>query len=196
MNHCVSLYPSEDHQLHLDQIDYLKNRYPENVIGLSTHEYNDWSNSMMISYSKGARSWERHIDIYWENDPVQKYCSLPHQIDDWFKAYRKAKEMCGGVGHQRREIPKEETKYLDALVRGVYLKQDLDAGTPINKDNFEKYFYLAIPLLKGQLSCREIFDGEFLINEMKKDSSLMIDDVNGVYSENETLRNKILNRGL
>lgn len=196
VNHCVSLYPSEDHQLHLDQIDYLKNRYPENVIGLSTHEYNDWSNSMMISYSKGARSWERHIDIYWENDPVQKYCSLPHQIDDWFKAYRKAKEMCGGVGHQRREIPKEETKYLDALVRGVYLKQDLDAGTPINKDNFEKYFYLAIPLLKGQLSCREIFDGEFLINEMKKDSSLMIDDVNGVYSENETLRNKILNRGL
>ena len=59
VNHCVSLYPSEDHHLQLDQIDYLRNRYPANVIGFSTHEYHDWSNSMMISYGKGARSWER-----------------------------------------------------------------------------------------------------------------------------------------
>ena len=42
INHCVSLYPSEDDELHLDQIDYLKNRYPNNVIGFSSHEYHDW----------------------------------------------------------------------------------------------------------------------------------------------------------
>ena len=57
INHCVSLYPSEDDQLHLDQIDYLKNRYTDNVIGFSSHEYHDWSSSMMMSYAKGARSW-------------------------------------------------------------------------------------------------------------------------------------------
>ena len=28
LNHCVSLYPSEDHQLEMHQIDFLKNRYP------------------------------------------------------------------------------------------------------------------------------------------------------------------------
>ena len=32
INHCVSLYPSEDAELQLDQIDYLKNRYPSHVI--------------------------------------------------------------------------------------------------------------------------------------------------------------------
>lgn len=196
INHCVSLYPSEDHQLHLDQIDYLKNRYPANVIGLSTHEYHDWSNSMMISYGKGARSWERHIDIDWDNEPIQKYCSLPHQIDEWFKAFNKAKEMCGGVANQRREIPKDETKYLDALVRGIYLKDDLNEGTVINNENFNDYFYLAIPLLKGQLSCREIFDGEIIIQNLKKDQPLMISNVNGIISESEVLLKKILERGL
>ena len=41
INHCVSLYPSEDYELELDQIDYLRNRYPSHVIGLSTHEYHE-----------------------------------------------------------------------------------------------------------------------------------------------------------
>jgi sialic acid synthase SpsE len=54
INHCVSLYPSEDSELQLDQIDYLRERYPNHVIGLSTHEYHDWSSSMLISYGKGA----------------------------------------------------------------------------------------------------------------------------------------------
>ena len=79
INHCVSLYPSEDNELQLDQIDYLRNRYPRHVIGLSTHEYHDWHSSMLISYGKGARTWERHIDIQYEGVPrwqcpIMWYC--------------------------------------------------------------------------------------------------------------------------
>ena len=50
INHCVSLYPSEDSELMLDQIDYLRERYPNNLIGFSSHEYHDWASSMFISY--------------------------------------------------------------------------------------------------------------------------------------------------
>ena len=57
INHCVSLYPSEDSELEMNQIDYLKNRYPNHVIGFSTHEYTDCTSSMMISYTKGARTF-------------------------------------------------------------------------------------------------------------------------------------------
>ena len=120
INHCVSLYPSEDDELCLDQIDYLRQRYPNHVVGLSTHEYHDWSSSMLISYGKGARTWERHIDIDYEGVPVSSYCSLPEQCDTWFKAFHKAREMCGGVGKSRRIISRKETEYLDALVRGAY----------------------------------------------------------------------------
>ena len=104
--------------------------------------------------------------------------------------------MAGGISNQRREIPKNETKYLDALVRGVYAKIDIEPGTVINKDNFNKYFFLAIPLKKGQLSCREVFNGEIIKNSLKQDSMLSIDDVDGPFAENHALREKILNRGL
>lgn len=106
LNHCVSLYPSEDHQLELNQITYLRKRYPGHVIGLSSHEYHDWQTSMHISYALGARTWERHVDIDFQGVPVSNYCSLPHQIDEWFKAFNKSKEMLGNSSDQRRIIPK------------------------------------------------------------------------------------------
>lgn len=196
INHCVSLYPSEDGELLLDQIDYLRNRYPGHVIGLSTHEYHDWSSSMLISYGKGARSWERHVDIHYEDVPVSNYCSLPEQCDTWFKAFHKAKEMCGGIGSSRRVISRKETEYLDALVRGAYARRDLEAGYVFSKDDFEKDFYLAIPLHKGQLSCREVMNGEKLAKPIKANEKLMVDHIDGPYSRNPSLKKLILNRGL
>lgn len=196
INHCVSLYPSEDDELQLDQIDYFKKRYPDNVIGLSTHEYNDWYSSMLISYGKGARTWERHIDIDYGGVEVSKYNSLPEQCDTWYKAFHKAREMCGGYTSSRRVISRKETEYLDALVRGVYAKKDLEPGYVFSKDTFAKDFYLSIPLRKGQLSCREVMDGEKLKMLIKADHALTIDHIDGPYNENSTLKSLIKNRGL
>jgi len=196
LNHCVSLYPSEDSELELDQIDYLRDRYPNHVIGLSTHEYRDWHSSMLISYGKGARTWERHIDINHEGVAVSSYCSVPEQCDAWFKAFHKAREMCGGRSQSRRVISRRETEYLDALVRGAYAKRDLPKGYVFSKDKFEKDFYLAIPLRKGQLSCREVMNGEVLIADLVAHSPLTINDIDGPYNENPSLRSLIMNRGI
>ena len=196
INHCVSLYPSEDGELELDQIDYLKSRYPTHVIGLSTHEYHDWHSSMMISYGKGARTWERHIDIDYETVPVSSYCSKPEQCDTWFKAFHKAAEMCGGRSYSKRHISKKETEYLDALVRGAYARKDLEPGYIFTKESFERDFYLAIPLRKGQLSCREVMNGECLAEEIKANEPLKINHLSGPYSKNENLKSFILNRGI
>jgi len=196
LNHCVSLYPSEDSELELDQIDYLKNRYPHLVVGLSTHEYHDWHSSMLISYGKGARTWERHIDIDYQGVPVSSYCSLPHQCDEWFKAFHKAKEMCGGVRDQRRNVSRREIEYLDALVRGVYAKRELEPGYQFSVETFNDDFYLAIPLKKGQLSCREVVNGEKLTRAIKPNDALTIDHIDGPYAENDTLRKLIETRGL
>lgn len=196
INHCVSLYPSEDSELDLDQIDYLKRRYPDHVIGFSTHEYTDWRNSMLISYAKGARTWERHIDIDHEGAKVSPYCSLPRNCDEWFKAFHKAREMCGGRSDGRRSISRRETEYLDALVRGAYARRDLEPGYVFSKEGFERDFYMAIPLLKGQLSVREVMNGEKLIAPIRGNEPLTINHIDGPYNENESLRALILNRGL
>ena len=192
INHCVSIYPAEDSELEMNQIDFLRNRYPNITIGYSTHEYTDWTNSMLISYAKGARTWERHVDINSDGVQVSPYCSLPHQVDEWFKAFHKAKEMCGAPGTQKRIPPKKEIEYLDALVRGVYAKEDLPEGHLLTDDDV----YLAIPLQKGQLSCRELMKGEMLLKAVAKDQAIRIDDIESPYSQIPSLKKTIYNRGL
>lgn len=196
INHCVSLYPAEDKELELNQIDFLKHRYPHHIIGLSTHEYHDWSSSMMIAYAKGARAFERHIDIDDGTCPVSPYCSTPSQIDVWFKAFNKAKEMCGGSPTVMRSHQDREIKYLDGLVRGVYAKRDLPQGYTLTHEKIEEDVYLAIPLQKGQISCRELMSGEALIVPIKKDQPILIDSIDSPYASNEELKKTICERGI
>lgn len=192
LNHCVSIYPSEDRELELNQIDFLKSRYPTLTIGFSTHECTDWTSSMLIAYAKGARTFERHIDIEADNIPVSKYCSLPEQVDTWFKAFHKAKEMCGAPGVQKRMPPAKEVEYLDSLVRGVYAKTDLPEGHILSDEDV----YLAIPLQQGQISCRELMRGEVLRLGVGRDQPIMIDAIDSPYAHIRSLRDLIYRRGL
>ncbi|MCB5943650.1 N-acetylneuraminate synthase family protein [Acidocella sp. KAb 2-4] len=192
INHCVSIYPSEDHELEMNQIDFLKSRYPDNVIGFSTHEYHDWHNSMLIAYAKGARTFERHVDIEAGGIPVSPYCSLPEQVDTWFKAFHKAEEMCGGSAAAKRVPPEKEVRYLDGLVRGVYAKRELPAGHVLSDEDV----YLAIPLQKGQISCREMMKGEVLINPIAKDAAIAFTNIDSPYGADSALAKMIEQRGI
>jgi sialic acid synthase SpsE len=192
LNHCVSIYPTEDRDLQMNQIDFLVHRYPGHVIGFSTHEYRDWTYSLVIAYAKGARTFERHIDIDGDDVTVTPYCSRPEDIDRWFKAFQKTKEMCGPPGTEKRIPPEKEIRYLDALVRGVYARHDLEAGHVLTDENV----YLAIPLQKGQISCRELVAGEVLARPCAKDEPLKLDNFDNPYSRSETLRALIENRGV
>lgn len=180
LNHCVSKYPSEDDELELNQIDYLRSKYPELTIGLSTHEYTDWQSSMLISYAKGVRLWERHIDIPYPVGHAQKevssYCSLPQQVDTWFKAFQTAINMCGTSANTRRVIDDKETDYLEALYRGLYLRTDIAKGSTLSMDDL----YSAVPYQKeiGQLSSRIFIENDSMTTRnLKKDAPLLKTDL-------------------
>ena len=85
---------------------------------------------------------------------------------------------------------------MDALVRGVYAKRDLPVGYVVTNEDFNKDFYMAIPLQKGQMSCREVMSGEKLISPIQKDKPLLIDSIDSLYAKNEELKQLIYNRGL
>lgn len=192
INHCVSLYPSEDCDIEINQVDFLRNRYPNHVIGFSTHEYHDWTSSMLIAYAKGARTFERHIDIQTDGMTVSPYCSLPEQVDTWFKAFHRAKRMCGAPGTQKRLPPQKEVAYLDSLVRGVYAKRDLPVGHVLQDADV----YLAIPLQQGQISCRELMRGEVILKAVPKDQPIAIDAIDSPYANIPSLTEAIYKRGL
>jgi N-acetylneuraminate synthase len=88
--------------------------------------------------------------------------------------------------------PKKEIEYLDALVRGVYAKEDLQEGQSLTADDV----YLAIPLQKGQLSCRELMSGEMMLKAVAKDQPVRIDDIESPYAQIPSLRKTIYDRGL
>lgn len=173
INHCVSLYPSADGDLCLNQIDVLRRQYPMKVIGFSSHEYWDWRTSMLVSYAKGARMWERHIDIHGDPPPAL-YSTTPLKVVEWFMAFKTAKEVCGPQVPWR-EISPRETAYLNELHRGRYASRRIAAGEPVNAHNT----YLAIPALQGQVTCNDVgWAGKSSIWSFGQDDPIMLEALN------------------
>jgi sialic acid synthase SpsE len=117
---------------------------------------------------------------------------VPEQIDTWFKAFQRAKRMCGAPGTQKRLPPQKEIHYLDSLVRGVYAKRDLPVGHVLQDADV----YLAIPLQQGQISCRELMRGEVILKAVAKDQPIVIEAIDSPYANIPSLMELIYNRGL
>ena len=56
--------------------------------------------------------------------------------------------------------------------------------------------YLAIPLQKGQISCRELMRGEVVMRDVAAHEPIHIDDIDSPYANNDQLKRVILERGL
>jgi sialic acid synthase SpsE len=194
INHCIAAYPHQDFECELNQIDFLKSRYPGHTIGFSTHEEGHAVDSISIAYSKGARTFERHIDIE-EGASMAKYSSLPQQIDAWLKNWQHAKVLCGGSRTERKAPTAAEVAYLDSYIRGIYAARDLQAGETLE----HKDIYLAIPLHRGQISTRELMLGRYghrMTQPCAKDQPITIDMLDTPYAATEAQKAIISQRGL
>ena len=121
---------------------------------------------------------------------MSPYCSLPDQVDTWFKAFKKAKEMCGAPA-TAGAVQSPGDRVPGRLVRGVYAAATC-RRTCLSDDDV----YLAIPLQKGQISCRELMRGEVLLRAVVADEAIAIDAIDSPYAHHESLRNVIEGRGI
>lgn len=144
--HCVALYPTPNDKLNLNQIEALKNRYPEIPIGFSTHEDPENYNAVRVAYAKGARLLERHVGMETDVHKLNKYSSTPEQIEKWINACQETIEACGG--DERAPADPAEISSLNSLMRGVYAKKKIKSGKPVTLDDV----YFAMPLQEGQLT--------------------------------------------
>lgn len=172
INHCIARYPTPPEEAQLNQIDYLKARYPDNVIGWSSHEEKPF-HSLLVAYAKGARTFEKHIDIQSPDQVFSPYCSTPEEIDLWFKEFRQAEKVCGYSEEMKRMNNPDELSYLSKLWRGIYAKRDLPDGYKIKGATFFDDFYLAIPWKEGQVNCNHEIRGLSLGRNYKKDEPIM-----------------------
>jgi N-acetylneuraminate synthase len=151
--HCVALYPTPNDKLKLNQIQFLRERFPHIPIGFSTHEDPDNYMPIQIAYARGARLFERHVGLETKKHKLNKYSSKPEHIAKWIESYKQAVASCGG-NHWAPASP-DEIASLRSLMRGVFAKKAIKKGEKLTRD---KVFF-AMPLHEGQLISGDWFTG-------------------------------------
>jgi len=144
--HCVSSYPTENKDLAINQITYLKNRYSNIPIGFSTHEHPDSFNSIFMAVAAGAVIFEKHVGIASEKYKLNAYSCTPEHIDKWLYAAKEAFEM-NGSWDGRMNFTEDSIKGVSAFIRGAFTKKSIKKGEKF----FAKDLFLAIPNIENQL---------------------------------------------
>ena len=149
--HCVGEYPTPKEHFELGQIDFLRQRYPGITVGYSTHEEPENYDAVRIAVGKGAAILERHVALKTDKYDVNKYSSVPAQVEKWLAAAADAFVMCG-VSGARRQITSKEAEDLRGLRRGVFARADINPGEKITAANA----FFAIPNEPGQMLANDM----------------------------------------
>ena len=151
--HCVSIYPTPDEACNLGNIAGFKERYPDRVIGWSTHEPPTDTVHVGLAAALGAEMFERHVGVETENIKLNTYSSTPTLLDQWFSAYKHAMVLIGSKN--RIDALPEERKAIDDLARGVFALERIEPGQPVQREQV----YFAFPYRSGQISSGQWKEG-------------------------------------
>jgi sialic acid synthase SpsE/quercetin dioxygenase-like cupin family protein len=144
--HCVGEYPTGPGDLQLNQIDFLKKRFPDIAIGFSTHEAPDNFDAVKIAVAKGATLLEKHVGIPTMKYTLNAYSAAPEQVRRWLEAASVAFLMCGATGG-KTQVTEKERADLRGLQRGVFAKGTIARDSRIDATNS----FFAIPNADGQI---------------------------------------------
>ncbi len=169
--HCVSIYPTPDRQLELSQIETIRRRHPSKVVGFSTHEVPDELGAVMVAVAKGAEILERHIGIATDQIKLNAYSSTPAQADAWIQAASRARVMLGHAA--RQPAPAEELDSLNALKRGVFIRDPIKSGGVLRREDV----YFAMPFATGQLDSGQWKEGITVTADLDKDEPVKLAQV-------------------
>ena len=147
--HCVAEYPTPDDALQLNQIDLLRQRYPDCRIGYSTHESPNNTEAVMMALAKGASVFEKHVVLPTDRYAANAYSADPGQIRAWLAAADRARQICGR--QDRYQASASERDSLHSLRRGVFALRDIAAGSEIDDSAVE----FAFPPTAEQLTAND-----------------------------------------
>jgi sialic acid synthase SpsE/quercetin dioxygenase-like cupin family protein len=144
--HCVGEYPCRREHLEMNQINFFRERYPNVMIGFSTHEDPASLDPVKIAVGKGALLFEKHVAVPTTKYSANAYSATPEQTRHWLEAAADAYEMCGVVD-QRRDIFAKEIEDIRPLQRGVFASVEIKKGEKLSERNY----FGAMPNQEGQL---------------------------------------------
>ncbi len=148
--HCVAEYPTANDRLSLNQVDLLRDRYPNIRIGYSTHEYPTETVPVAMAIAKGCSLFEKHVGVPTEQYPLNIYSASPDQVVAWLDAAQSAFDVCGPSG-VRVDATVAERESLLSLRRGVFASRNVLPGEHITSSDI----FMAIPTQEGHVTAND-----------------------------------------
>jgi sialic acid synthase len=127
--HCISTYPNDDSVLNLRFIELLREIYPENIIGFSSHH--PGIEPCIIARTLGASIFEVHFTLNRGAKGTDHGFSFePHGLETLCEDLKRVKIMLGN--HEKQVFEAERTGFIHKMGKGIYLKQALRRGSVID----------------------------------------------------------------
>lgn len=123
--HCVSLYPNADEDLNLMFITALRDRFPESLIGFSSHH--PGIVPLLVARSCGASIFEVHFTLNRSWKGTDHGFSLePKGLAQAVEDLKRVQVM---LGNSEKKIQKAESDgFVRKMGKGVYLRRGMKAG--------------------------------------------------------------------
>lgn len=130
--HCVSLYPPDDTQVHLNNLELLRNTfgYP---VGFSDHTLG--TIIPLASVVKGACIIEKHFTLDknmfgWDHKVSADFDEMRTIVDD-------SRRICLALGSSKRTVSERELKKRNAFRRSIVAAKNIAAGSVISEDDLD-----------------------------------------------------------
>ena len=185
--HCISIYPMENKDAHIGFIKKLCARYPDIVIGWSTHERPSNADIIKLAYVSGARIYERHVGKSSERYKLNEYSSNPEQVENWINNLQIAKDI---YGNENKIIKETELKSLNKLKRGIFLSVKKNKGEVIKSNEV----FFAIPFEDKQMHSGMWQEGMITKDSIKKGQALKVENISKKNSSKSNEIKKIIHK--
>jgi N,N'-diacetyllegionaminate synthase len=128
--HCTTSYPASIHEVNLNIMQSLKNRY-NLPVGYSDHTIG--IEIPIMAASLGAVLIEKHFTLNRKMKGPDHYCSLePNELKNMVNSVRNIEKA---FGKKEKHITKEEEKNIYHLRRSIHSLQDIKKGEKIDNSN-------------------------------------------------------------
>lgn len=127
--HCVSSYPTKLEDTNLNRIDFLKKKFPKNLIGLSDHT--DDIHSSIVATQIGICVIEKHYKLSNSTNTADaKFSITPEKLSS-------LKELSSKVFNGKNKSKKNNEKISKNLRRSIFIKKDIRKNEKLTKENIE-----------------------------------------------------------
>ena len=174
--HCVGEYPTPIEVSELDRIKIFKKEFPDIEIGFSTHESPLLKSVTPFAVAMGCTIIEKHVGVETNEFQLNDYSLTSNQMQIVVDEVNLLLKASTNKSEKQKEA-------LNALKRGVYIRNDVNAGSILTVNDI----YYAMPVQKDFLNANSYFNilGSRVLKDLKKNDGLKASDLR--FSDNKDI---------